>query len=238
MKKKDILLVIPTYNERENAENIYLKISALKLPLQMLFIDDNSPDGTGDLLENLSMVHPDMTVMRRKGKLGIGSAHLAGINYAYEKAYRTLITMDCDFTHNPDYISQFLDLASDYDIVIGSRFISADSLKDWSPWRKLLTFSGHAVTKIFLRMPYDASGAFRLYRLDKIPQGIFREVRSQGYSFFFESLHCLYCNGFSIKEIPIALPARTSGHSKMNFKETIKGITYLFIYILCKIFRK
>lgn len=237
MKNTKTLVFIPTYNEKENVEKIYSEISKLKLGLDFLFLDDNSPDGTGVILDRLVDKHREVSVIHRDKKSGIGSAHLTGIEWAYKHGYEKLITMDCDFTHSPEYIPIFIDYSRDCDIVIGTRFGLKKSMEGWSYFRRFLTNAGHALTKYLLKMPYDASGAYRLYRLDKIPRTLFDLVRSTGYSFFFESLYILHKKKFKIKEIPIILPARSSGHSKMNFKEAQKGILYLF-YFTFKIFLK
>ncbi len=228
MKNNQTLIFIPTYNEKENVEKIYSKITELKLNIDILFLDDNSPDGTGILLDRLVKAYHDVNVIHRPKKLGIGSAHLAGIKWAYDYKYQKLITMDCDFTHSPEYLYDFIKYSDNYDVVIGSRYILKESLKGWNPVRKSLTLLGYILTKYLLKLPYDASGAYRLYRLDRIPQDIFNFIYSSGYSFFFESLYLLNINGFFIKEIPIVLPPRTYGHSKMSIIDIFYSVKYLF----------
>ena len=221
------LIFIPTYNESENIEQIYNEITELGLNTDLLFIDDNSPDGTGKIIDKLVKNTSNTDVIHRSGKLGIGSAHLDGINWAYNNHYEALITMDCDFSHSPSYIIDFINNSTNYDIVVGSRYMQKDSLESWNYFRKSLTHLGHFLTTVLLGMHYDASGAFRLYRLDKIEKGIFNLVVSKGYSFFFESIFILHLNKCSIKEIPIHLPARTYGHSKMTIKDIWNSLTYL-----------
>ena len=137
-------------------------------------MDDNSPDGTGDLIDKIISNNKNVFVIHRKGKLGIGSAHKDGIRWAYDNSYDVLITMDCDFTHSPEYILDFIKHSSNYDIVIGSRYLEKDSLKTWNIFRKSLTHLGHFLTTTFLEMPFDSSGAFRLYNLNRIPKGVFQ----------------------------------------------------------------
>jgi dolichol-phosphate mannosyltransferase len=127
--------------------------------------------------------------------------------------------MDCDFTHSPEYIRNFLAEADTADIVVGSRYMQAKSLSTWNVYRRFLTRLGHFATGNFLHMPYDATGAFRLYRLDRIPRYFLNSVHSQGYSFFFESLYVLHMNGYRITEIPTNLPSRVYGHSKMRMSD-------------------
>lgn len=225
---RPILIFIPTYNERENIRSIYSQIKKLELKCDFLFLDDNSPDGTGKVMDEIATSDASVHVIHRAGKLGIGSAHLDGIRWAYDQGYQRLVTMDCDFTHQPEDIPRFLEQSNAFDVVVGSRFMKKESLSDWNLLRKTLTHLGHWMTKYLLAMPYDATGAFRVYRLDQIPLRSFEKVSSKGYSFFFESLYGLHLNGLSIKEIPILLPARTYGHSKMTVKDSLVSLQHLF----------
>lgn len=228
--------MIPTYNERENVEALANEIIAQRMPLDILFIDDNSPDGTGKALDALAKKNSGIKVLHRSGKLGIGSAHQDGIAYAYDRGYSKLITMDCDFTHRPSDIPAFIEKAKHASVVVGSRYRQKKSLDGWNILRKVLTHVGHVLTAIFLRLPYDATGAFRLYDLTVIPRHLFGAVSSLGYSFFFESLYILHFNRYTIAEVPIALPARTYGHSKMRLKDAWKSFSFLFsIFINTKI---
>jgi|CXWL01.1.fsa_nt_gi dolichol-phosphate mannosyltransferase len=217
------LIFIPTYNERDNAEQMARQILALGLDADVLFMDDHSPDGTGEILDALAKEQPRLTVAHRSGKLGIGSAHQDAIARAYAQGYQTLITMDCDFTHPPSYIRDFMSAAEGVDVVIGSRYMRRDSLDEWNAFRLTLTRTGHLLTRFFLGMPFDATGGYRLYRLDRIDKRVFDSVESMGYSFFFESLYLLFRNGRKIKEIPITLPARTYGTSKMKISDALQS---------------
>lgn len=232
------LIVIPTYNEVENATNLYKEIKRLKLKADILFVDDNSPDGTAEAIKRISRKDKNVKLLSRKGKEGIGSAHLAGIHRAYKEKYETLITMDCDFTHRPTDIPRLIEKRNLADIVVGSRYLSSDSLSDWNILRKTLTKVAHALTVHLLNLPYDATGAFRLYRLNKIPEKVFNLVESKNYSFFFESLFILKLNDFKIKEISIALPARTYGSSKMRLKDAWESLSLLLrTFYLSNIYR-
>ncbi|MEO8621268.1 MAG: glycosyltransferase [bacterium] len=218
------LVMIPTYNERDNAPRMVEAIKALDLDVDVMFIDDNSPDGTGPLLEALRADYPRLSVRHRAGKNGIGSAHLDGIAAAYEGGYQRLVTLDCDFSHSPEDIPAFLRSADIADVVVGSRWTAMNSLPGWNLYRRMMTGIGHFLTRAVLGMPYDATGAFRAYRLDRIPQEVFSLVRSRSYSFFFESLFILHKNACRIHEIPIVLPARTYGHSKMTMSGAIGSV--------------
>ena len=227
MSKNRILVFIPTYNEKENVESLCKQILAFSLNADLLFMDDNSPDGTGRILDRLSEGLYPVSVIHRNEKKGIGSAHKEGIIYAYKHGYETLITMDCDFTHKPADIPRLLLDSRENPVTVGSRFLMKNGLREWNHFRRFMTHIGNFLTKRLLGIKADASGAFRLYRLNLIPLSLFEAVESKGYSFFFESLFLLMMNGYSIQEIPIELPARTYGHSKMSLYEIWRSVTFL-----------
>ncbi len=220
------LIFIPTLNERDNVTELHRQIRAVS-KADILFVDDASPDGTGEILDQLAAADPGVRVIHRSGKLGIGSAHLCGIRYAYQSGYDWLVTMDCDFSHSPSDIPALLAAAVPCDAAVGSRYIRRGSLPGWSPFRRFLTLFAHVLTKTLLGLHADASGAFRVYNLRAIPVGVFDLVVSPSYSFFFESLFILSRNGYRIAEIPIVLPARTYGHSKLTFREAFRSLRFL-----------
>jgi dolichol-phosphate mannosyltransferase len=222
------LIFIPTYNERENVGPMCAQIMALGLDVHLVFLDDDSPDGTGAELDRLAALYPRLRVVHRAGKSGIGSAHQDGIAFAYAERYERLVTLDCDFTHSPTLIPAFLARSETADVVIGSRYLEDDSLPGWSLMRKSLTNVGHVLTKNMLGISQDATGAFRAYNLKSIPAQLFQLVQSKGYAFFFESMLVLQRNGFAIAEVPISLPARTYGHSKMSLREVQRSVSTLF----------
>jgi len=222
------LIFVPTYNESENAPRMCAEIHKLGLDADVLFVDDNSPDGTGKLLEALKPEYPRLTVHNRSGKLGIGSAHFEAIQWAYDQGYEVMVTLDCDFTHSPSDIPAMLAALGTSEVAVGSRWVNADSLPGWNIFRRCITYSGHFLTRFFLGLPHDASGAFRAYRLDKIRRDLFRLIKSRGYSFFFESLFILHKNSFSISDVGIVLPARTYGHSKMTTSAALRSARYIF----------
>lgn len=217
------VIFIPTYNERENAGEMYRQLKALGLDADILFLDDNSPDGTGQLLDDLAAKDPHLHIIHRPGRLGIGSAHLDGIAWAYDHGAERLVTMDCDFTHSPSDVPVLLAEADRADVVVGSRWLRPDSLPGWNWVRRIITRGGHFLTRRFMGMSQDASGALRAYNLKKIPRSLFACVRSHGYSFFAESLFVLTFNKFSVHEVGIVLPARTYGHSKMSMREALRS---------------
>jgi dolichol-phosphate mannosyltransferase len=224
---KKTLIFIPTYNERTNVERMCERICALGLDADVVFMDDSSPDGTGELLDVLARKYERLSVLHRPAKSGIGSAHVAGIAYAYDHGYERLVTLDADFTHSPEAIPAFLARADTSDVVVGSRYLAPDSLPGWTLFRKSLTTLGHTLTENLLGMPQDATGAFRVYNLETIPRELFLLVEARGYAFFFESLFVVHKNGFTIAEIPLALPARTYGSSKMDTREVGRSVKTL-----------
>ncbi len=225
------LIFIPTYNERENVEVICADILKQGIECDILFMDDASPDGTGEILDGLARRHSNIQVIHRQGKEGIGSAHQAGIRWAYDHGYKTLITMDSDQTHPPAHLPAFLEASTTCQVVVGSRHLREDSLKDWDPVRLILTHVSHMLTSRLLRLPHDATTAYRLYRLDHIPRRLFDLVRSKSYAFFFESLYVLQVNGVVIKDVPVILPARTRGNSKMALHDAVRSLgQFLYLY--------
>src|SRR5437868_1153227 len=208
------------------------RIVSLGLDADILFMDDSSPDGTGQVLDELAARLPRVRVIHRAGKLGIGSAHMEGIELAYASGYDRLLTLDCDFTHNPLLIPQFLEQSAEFDVVVGSRFLAKNSLSEWPLLRRVLTNTGHLLMSNLLGVSQDATGAYRIYDLKKIPVEVFRLVRARGYAFFFESLFVIHRNGFSIGQIPMNLGARAAGASKMTVREVRRSTATLMTLFL------
>ena len=226
MSDNDLLIFIPTYKERQNVRLIVEGLRYNLGPVPILFCDDNSPDGTYDVIREVAEQDGHVDVIRRPGKLGIGSAHKDGIREAARRGYRRLLTLDCDLTHQPSDCARFV-ACENGDVVVGSRFTDPASLADWNWLRKALTRGGHAATRMLLRMPYDATGALRLYHLDRLGVDWLDKVRSDGYAFFFESLMVLQARGAKIEELSIRLPKRTYGNSKMSVRELVRSVVML-----------
>ena len=232
------LILIPTYNEINNIDTLVRKLAKIKNKIDILFIDDNSPDGTGKVIDNYVIQKKNIHVIHRVKKSGIGSAHLEGIKWAFDNKYSKLISLDGDLTHSPEDIEKFFCKIKNFDIVVGSRFLLKNSLADWSIFRKILTYTGHFITNIFLKLKYDSTCGFRIYNLSKIDSDIFRIISSKGYSFFIESLFILNVNGFNISEVPIILPKRAYGSSKMKLSDIIKSIYVILKLSLSIVFKK
>ncbi len=221
------LICLATYNESDNVEGIHGLIRQVAADADILFVDDNSPDGTGRIIDQLCANDIRTHVLHRSFKSGIGSAHLDGIRWAYKRGYDSLITMDCDFAHSPAHIPAFIENAANADLVVGTRFVLGDSLSEWSRGRKFLTHFGHILTRGLLGLPFDATGAYRLYALNRINPTVFSLITAHDYAFFFQSMHILYLNGIKISEIPISLPARVYGTSKMKLIDVVRGFARL-----------
>ena len=227
-----ILIIIPVLNEENNVILIYKMINKnLKQKFDILFIDDNSIDETRKNIKNLKKKNKNIFLINRPKRLGIGSAHKDGLKIGYKKKYRFIITMDCDGTHNPKYIKRMLNIAksSDAELITTNRFLMKNSLNDWSTWRVLLTTLRHILIKLLLKIDLDSSGAFRLYKVKNVKINDILSAKNNSYSFFWESIYLL-SKKYKIKEIPITLPGRLSGSSKMNLKEIIKAFKYLIIF--------
>lgn len=214
--RNDILVFIPTYNERGNVEKLYKEIKKLPYPIDILFCDDNSPDGTGKTIDVLALTDQSVKVMHRPKKLGLGTAQKEAFIYAAQNNYRWLIIMDADFTHDPKYIPGLLAQKENADIVIGSRYASGGSMEGWSKFRLPFTYFWRGMIKLGLGMPYDCTGAFRLYNVAILKEPVFKQATSRGFSYGMEALYYFKLNGARITEIPITARSREYGESKLS----------------------
>jgi len=233
--KNKILIIIPVLNEVNNILPIIKKIfKHLKnIPKHVLFIDDNSKDGTREKIYLAQKKFNKIYLIKRNKKLGIGSAHKVGLDWGFKKRYEKIITMDCDGTHDPIYINRLLKKLNkkNCQIVSTNRFLKKNSLSDWTIWRKFLTFFKHKLIQFFLNVKYDSSGAFRGYLVNNININDIFLAKNDSYSFFWESIFIL-SKKYKIKEIPIKLPGRLTGASKMRIKDILLALLYLIkIYL-------
>ena len=230
--KKDILLVIPTLNEFGNIQKIYKKIRKSNRKIKLLFIDDNSKDGTQKIIREIKKKNKNVNYIFRPKKMGIGSAHKVGIMYAKKRKFNYICTMDCDGTHEPRHINKMLKLIKKNDLVITNRFLKENSLKDWGIKRKLITKLRYYLVWLLLGTKLDGSGGFRLYDLKKIKIDDILESKDKNYNFFWQSAFLLEKKGYQIAEIPINLPNRVTGSSKMKIKDILSGVLNLFKFFL------
>ena len=226
------LLIIPTLNERKNITSLLKKIKKIDQKLNILFVDDNSTDGTRNEILFLKKKNKRIHYIFRPRKLGIGSAHKDGLKFGYKKKYKIILTMDADGTHNPKYLKKLIQYSSKYDLISTNRFVKKNSLIEWPIQRRFLTKVRYNLINILLNISYDSSGAYRCYNAKKIKLSDILIAKNNGYSFFWESLYLLNKKKYSIKEIPIYLPYRKVGSSKMTMRDIIGSLLYLFKYSL------
>ena len=210
------LVVVPTYNERENLPPLSQRLLALPAPVDMLVVDDNSPDGTGKVADELAAKHPSIHVMHRNEKNGLGRAYIAGFKWALEHGYEFVFELDGDFSHNPDDIPMFLEAAQNADLVLGSRYLNGIRIINWPLSRLMLSKSAAKYVQIITGMPFtDPTGGYKCFRRRALEAIHLDDVRSNGYSFQIEMTHKLWRIGMKIVEVPIIFTERTQGHSKM-----------------------
>ncbi len=213
------LIVIPTYNEAENIQRLTQTLMDLGLELEILIVDDNSPDGTGSIADRLSAQDDRIHVLHRAGKLGLGSAYIQGFKYALERGYDLIFEMDADFSHDPSYIPRFLERIQECDVVLGSRYVQGVNVINWPMSRLLLSYCANLYTRIITGLPVrDATGGFKCFRSRALKAIDLDQVRSDGYSFQIEMTFKCWKNGFAICEVPIIFYERQRGHSKMSKK--------------------
>lgn len=229
-KEPEFCIFIPTYNEIKNVEEIHRRIRAEFPHVNVLFIDDGSPDGTGAKLDEIAKADGHITVVHREGKKGIGSAHKEAIRWAYQNSMELLLTMDSDLTHKPEEIVKFRKTLGIHDVTVGSRFLSSHGIAEWPLGRRLITKTGHVLTRCLLGTSVDATGAFRLYDLRRIQPEIFGCINSDDYAFFYESIKILQVAGMNVGEVPVTLSARFRGHSKMKLSDMFRGFAYLILF--------
>ncbi len=210
------LVIVPTYNERESLPRIAAKLLSLAAGVDVLVVDDNSPDGTGKIADELAAKNPQINVLHRAGKEGLGRAYIAGFKWALEKNYEFIFEMDSDFSHNPDDVPAFLQAAQDADLVLGSRYVGGIRVINWPLGRLMLSrFAGKYVSLV-TGMPFtDPTGGYKCFRRRALLAIDLDAVRSNGYSFQIELTHRLWRQGYKIAEVPIIFTDRTQGQSKM-----------------------
>lgn len=212
------LVIIPTFNEKENVRNIVVAALKADLRVEVLIVDDNSPDGTGDIAATLSAGDPRVHLMRRAGKLGLGTAYRDGFRWALARDYEYVMEMDADFSHDPAQIPRFLETAQKADFVLGSRYLDGNvTVVDWPMSRLMLSYFANVYARIVTGMKlWDATGGFKCFHrrvLEAIDLG---DVRSNGYAFQIEMSFRAFRKGFRAVEIPILFTDRTHGTSKMH----------------------
>jgi len=220
MSETRALVIIPTYEEADNVIPMSRQVLASSRSLEMLVVDDASPDGTGDRVAEEALDEPRLHLVRRAGKLGLGSAYQRGFRYALEGGYDLALTMDCDFSHHPRYLPGMLDAAANADLVVGSRYVAGGGISNWSFRRRLLSSFANFYTRTLLRVPTrDCTAGFRCYRREVLERVDVFAIRASGYSFLEEMIWRVHHAGFRIREIPIVFESRRHGRSKIDPQE-------------------
>ena len=211
------LIIVPTYNERENLPRMAQKILSLPVAVDLLVVDDNSPDGTGKIADELAAQHPQINVLHRSEKNGLGRAYIAGFKWALEKNYEFIFEMDCDFSHDPEEIPNFLKAAQNFDLVLGSRYSGGVRVLNWPLKRLLLSRCAGIYVWLITGMPItDPTGGFKCFRRRALQAIQLDAVQSNGYSFQIELTHRLWRDGFKVVEVPIIFTERVEGTSKLS----------------------
>jgi dolichol-phosphate mannosyltransferase len=220
-----LLVSLATYNEAGNLAALVEEIHKFVPHAHVLVIDDNSPDGTGRIADELAAKDPRVHVLHRPGKLGLGTATLAAMNYAIEHGYDYLQNMDADFSHPPRFLPGILAGMDQHDVMIGSRYVAGGGTENWPLARKAISRSVNTLVRFLFRMPVkDASGAYRCYRVSKLREAHLEETRSRGYSFQQEVLFRCHKAGCRLGEYPIVFENRRAGASKVNTREAVRSI--------------
>ncbi len=228
MDTAKVMTVIPTYNEAENLPRLVTELFALDIPtLEILVVDDNSPDGTGQIADELASQHPDRVhVLHRAGKLGLGTAYITGFRYALQHGAEYIIQMDADFSHSPAYIPQFLQAIEGYDVVVGSRYVVGGRLDErWGWWRYFLSWWANSIyTRLILGLKVkDATAGFKCWRRATLEGIGLDRIRSNGYVFQVEMAYLTEKLGYRFLEIPIYFEDRRIGRSKMTGRVKVEA---------------
>ena len=231
------LISLATYNERDNLGPLVAEVRQTVPGADVLVIDDNSPDGTGRLADELAASDPQVRALHREGKLGLGTAILTAMRYAMEHDYDFLVNMDADFSHHPRYLPAVLGGMRKYDVMIGSRYVKGGGTVNWPLPRRLMSLGVGSVVRLLMRIPArDTSGAYRCYRVSKLRQVPLDRVRSRGYSFQQEVLYRCRKAGCKIGETPILFENRRAGASKVNPKEAARSMGMILLIGLAAFF--
>jgi len=231
------LIISPTYNERKNVSNLVEHVFTVDPAFHLLIIDDNSPDGTANIVETLQKHYPNLFLVRRPGKAGLGTAYCFGFTWALERDYDAIVQMDADGSHDPGEIPSMVKLLEDYDLVIGSRYCNGVSVVRWPIRRLILSYGANLYSRIVTTMPVkDATGGFKAWRREVLESIDLEDVHSQGYSFQIEMNFRAWHKGYRIKEHPIIFIDRTVGESKMSRQIMFEAVFMVWRLRIWKIF--
>ncbi len=229
MIERSTLIIIPTYNERENIERIVPAVHAEVPWAHVLVVDDNSPDGTGELADAMAAADDRIHVLHRSGKQGLGKAYLAGFAWALERDYERIFEFDADFSHDPKYLRPMLEAAESNDMVVGSRYVEGGGTRDWGLSRRLISRGGGLYARAVLGVDIqDLTAGFICYRRQTLERLALDEISSTGYVFQIELKYRVHRLGLSIAEVPIVFPDRVAGESKMSPQIAREAVTQVW----------
>ncbi len=233
-----ILAISPTYNEKKNISELINRISQLPLEVDLLIVDDNSPDGTADIVKDIMIQNKNTHILEREKKLGLGTAYCEGFQWALDRGYDLIVQIDADLSHNPDDILRMIEMSKSSDLVIGSRYIGGVNVINWPMRRLLLSYFANLYAKILIGLPiHDSTGGFKCFKITTLKDIDLDKVSSEGYSFQIEMNFLAWVKGFKIQEIPIVFTDRTVGESKMNRGIVIEAIWMVPKLLVRKIFK-
>lgn len=220
-----LLVVVPTYQERDNLEPISRRLFAALPTAHLLVVDDNSPDGTGDIADALAAADARVHVVHRGAKAGLGTAYVRGFGWAHQRGYDVVVEMDADGSHWPEQLPRLLSALRDADLVLGSRWVAGGTVEHWPLSRRLLSRGGNVYTRVLLGLPLaDATGGFRAYRRAVLEALPLERVASQGYCFQVDLAWRAWRSGFTVVEVPITFTERQTGRSKMSRAIVIEAL--------------
>lgn len=232
--KSDSVIIIPTYNEKENIEKMIRTLMALEHSFDVLVVDDGSPDGTAAIVKSMMQLFPERVhIIERSGKLGLGTAYIAGFKWALANGYEYIFEMDADFSHNPDDVPLLYDACAKdgYDLSVGSRYVSGVNVVNWPMGRVLMSYFASKYVRFITRLPvFDTTAGFNCYRREVLETIDLDRIRFKGYAFQIEMKFTTHKCGFSIKEVPVIFVNRALGTSKMSggiFSEALFGVVKL-----------
>ncbi|HDN59158.1 MAG TPA: polyprenol monophosphomannose synthase [Candidatus Marinimicrobia bacterium] len=226
------LVIVPTYNEKDNIQTVVERVNALGVDIDILVVDDNSPDGTAEIVKELQTKYENLHLMERVGKLGLGSAYVAGFRWALKRDYEYILEMDADLSHNPFDIPRLINRAKEgYDVVIGSRYCNGVNVIHWPIKRLILSYGANKYTRMVTGLPIkDCTSGFKCYRRKVLESIDLERIKSSGYSFQIEMKFRAWKKGFSLVEVPIIFEERSEGRSKMT-----KAIIYEAVFMVWKL---
>ena len=234
-----IFVLLPTYNEKPNISKLIDTILSLEFDLGIIVVDDNSPDGTADLVEEIRIKNPEVSLIKRPGKMGLGSAYLTGFKFGLDMGYEYIFEMDADFSHDPVMLPVLLNTAENYDLVIGSRYVKGINVVNWPLSRLILSWGASMYVRIITGMKVkDPTGGFKCFHRRVLESINFDEILSDGYSFQVEMNYRTWCMNYRIVEVPIVFTDRREGQSKMSKKIIREAIFVVWKLRIMRLLRK